>query len=232
MAAPSSGVRGVRRRPRRPTVRQLFAGLQATIEQLHDVRLPMQVDAYLVDTALRQQLPGALAAVPEQLFVRLAPDDSVELALYVAPQVVQRLRQDDPQRRLHGGNLEAFCVALEGVSHFVYIAWRCEAGWPTRALELELQAEVDKFVASWLLLHRQGQADRQTCQRLLRQLFGSYVLHAEVAPAQRERYHLASRSAAAFCQGLIDAHVGPYCEARLLDRVRWFSRQALACKLV
>jgi len=44
------------------------------------------------------------------------------------------------------GSLDDRMQLVEGVSHFVYIVERVRVGLPATALELELQAEVDKFV--------------------------------------------------------------------------------------
>jgi hypothetical protein len=69
----------------------------------------------------------------EALFVRQGVDGSVELSV--------QLPQLDGQARL-----DALCQIIEGVSHFVYVAERARADRTTTQLELELQAEVDKWV--------------------------------------------------------------------------------------
>lgn len=43
------------------------------------------------------------------------------------------------------GSIDGFCVALEGVSHFVYLTYSSQRR-PVSLIELELQAEVDKFL--------------------------------------------------------------------------------------
>src|ERR1700722_19758017 len=96
---------------------------QKTIQQLHDVELELDVDAYVVDDDVRREIPGAREGLPEQLFVRDNGQDDLEIALHIAPDIMARLDKDDPHTRLHGGNLEDFCIALEGVSHFVFLAW-------------------------------------------------------------------------------------------------------------
>ncbi len=54
-----------------------------------------------------------------------------------------------PPAGLHDGagppSFDALCQIVEGVSHFVYLAWRIGQDLPSTQLELELQAEVDKF---------------------------------------------------------------------------------------
>jgi hypothetical protein len=42
--------------------------------------------------------------------------------------------------------LDTFCQVIEGVSHFVYVVERARTGRAATHLELELQAEVDKWV--------------------------------------------------------------------------------------
>ena len=66
----------------------------------------------------------------ETLLVRHA-DDGLELALVLPSD---------------GDTPDAHVQMLEGVSHFVYVAERARIDLPATALELELQAEVDKFV--------------------------------------------------------------------------------------
>src|SRR5213082_2396274 len=67
----------------------------------------------------------------------------------------ERLPREDPLTRLHAGNVADCWTALEGVSHFLYLAWNAGHDRPVSLLELEMQAEVDKYVASYWLLRRQ-----------------------------------------------------------------------------
>lgn len=184
--------------------RSVLEPLQSFIESLHGVVTDLDVAAYVVDAERWRSLPGAREGLPEQIFVRTDPgDDSVELALYIAADVVDELQRDHPHVRLHRGNLESYCIALEGISHFVLLAWRAQHGWPVRALELEIQAEVDKFVASWLLLMKQGGAPLATAQVLRRRLFCHYSLRDELSPEEASRYHTATGVADRYCAYLL-----------------------------
>lgn len=90
-------------------------------------------------------------------------------------------------------SLDERMQVVEGVSHFVYLAERARIGLPATVLELELQAEVDKFVllafdGVTLVSHRAGSV-RHALYRAVR-----YV-HA--AGSERgERYRLANDLAA------------------------------------
>jgi hypothetical protein len=115
--------------------------------------------------------------------------------------VLERLRESDPLERLHDGNLADFWMALEGVSHFVYLAWNAGLDKPVTRLELELQAEVDKFVLTALLLAtRQGSAP----DALHHGLFRRCRVDASLDEASRARYEDASRFAEAYCTRLLE----------------------------
>ncbi|MEZ4270575.1 MAG: hypothetical protein R3C68_03810 [Myxococcota bacterium] len=70
--------------------------------------------------------------MPEQVFVR-EDQDGLELALYIRADIVTGLEHDSPWERLHSGNLEPYCIALEGVSHFVFLAYRAGLDRPVTA---------------------------------------------------------------------------------------------------
>jgi hypothetical protein len=73
----------------------------------------------------------------ERLLVRDGGDDGVEVALELP---AAALGERAPF------SLDDLCQVVEGVSHFVLIAERARCELPTTHLELELQAEIDKFV--------------------------------------------------------------------------------------
>jgi len=91
----------------------------------------------------------------EQLVVA-TQSDAVGVSLYLDPALLERLRHADPILALHQGNVADYWTALEGVSHFVYFAWNAAHDKPVSLLELEMQAEIDKYVASYALLRRQS----------------------------------------------------------------------------
>lgn len=204
--------------------------LQSTIQSLHDVQVDLDVSAYMVDDVARRDLPGAREELPEQLFVREV-DEALEIALYIAPTIVSALEADDPHTRLHAGNLENFCIALEGVSHFVFLAWRASVGWPVSALEMEIQAEVDKFISAWMLLTGQGVDPAHSASALQRQLFRAYELRDELSPEEVDRYHTASRVAEGFCRGLVRRNGDSLSSQRIMREARTFYRKPLAQKL-
>lgn len=209
----------------------VLGSLQTAIEDLHAVETDLDVGAFVVDEATRSEIPGALDGLPEQLFIR-EDEEGVELALYIDPLILQRLETDHPHLKLHAGNLEAYCIALEGVSHFVFLTWRAQLGRPVTALELEIQAEVDKFVTAWLLIARQGERRlHEIAPTLSRRLFENYDLRESVPSDEVSRYHLASRSARRYCSDLASRFGRDRNERRIRQDVRAFYRRGLSEKL-
>ncbi|MEL6543123.1 MAG: hypothetical protein AAFQ82_00755 [Myxococcota bacterium] len=203
----------------------VLARLQLALETLHDVRVGACVTEFLVDDDVRDVLPGAKRGIPEQLFIH-EDEEALDIALYLDPALVSQVESDPPSQRLHSGNFEPFCVVLEGVSHFVFVAYRTQLERPVSGLELEIQAEVDKFVVSWLLLAEQGVSLGSSAALLRRRLFQQFTLRDEVAVDERERYARANQYADSFCRSLS----GSKSPEDVRTRVRGYFRSGLAEK--
>ena len=98
----------------------------------------------------------------EQLLV-CEEGGEMALALFIHPAVLQNLATHDPGHRLGEHNLGDFLLAVEGVSHFIYAAICARAERPVTQLELELQAEVDKYVTCLLDNGAGGRRVRARC---------------------------------------------------------------------
>ena len=205
-------------------------GIQSLLEELNAVSTELDVCDYIVPPEVKESIPGAIESVPEQLFVA-ETEDCMELALYIEPQILAALQQDRPQARLHNGNLENFCIALEGVSHFVKVVWIAQSGREVTALELEIQAEVDKFIGAWGLLEEQGMPRRRAARALKKLLFERYDVRDEVPPAEAERYHIASKVARRFCEQLEQRYPSDLSHNRVLRDARNFYRSGLQSML-
>src|SRR6185437_1441564 len=81
-----------------------------------------------------------------------------------------------------------------------YLDWHCAHDRAVCLLELELQAEIDKYVASWWVLHEQYPAHHPTELHPL--LFERTRIDAALAGERRELYRQANQYAARFCRRL------------------------------
>ena len=169
--------------------------LQDLIGGIYDVSLAHDVYDFLCTD--RGALPEPHAARDEQLIVATGSED-IGVSLYVDAAVLERLSVADPMRRLDAANVADWCTALEGVSHFVYLAWNAGHDKDVSLLELELQAEIDKYVASCWLLRRQF-PDRYPSE-LMHVLFERARIDPALAGERAHLYRAASRYAERFCR--------------------------------
>lgn len=212
-----------------PTLRPL----QDRLEQIYGIDTRHDVDDFLItDRRLAQHLEGRGCArdADEMLLVR-ERDDGLGVSLFLDADLVGRLGADDPEHSLHDGNLADFCTALEGVSHFVHLVWRARQSRPTSHLELELQAEVDKFVSSINLLVQQGleAAPPALHHRLFRQVRFDDSLNED----ERHRYEAANHYAAKYCHHLEYRFLRPFGSGpkAMSDELRDFYRLPLREKI-
>ena len=129
-----------------------------------------------------------------------ADSDAVGVCLYLDPALLDRLQHANPLVRLNDTNVADYWTALEGVSHFLYFAWNTGHDRGVTLLELELQAEIDKYVASYLLLKRQY--PERFPAELLRLLFERTRIDPDLANGREALYRTASRHAEKFCRRL------------------------------
>jgi len=176
--------------------------VQHLLETIYDAPSGHDVRDYLVTQ--RQQLPpDRHAQSPAEELVLVERRRESYLALYIDEALLARLQQRDPLRALDSSNIADFWTALEGVSHFSYLMWNAGHARGVSQLDLELQAEVDKYIVAFWLLRAQypGHAPRE----LHPLLFERTQLHPDLPPAHQALYTAASRYAARFCGALQSA---------------------------
>lgn len=179
-------------------IHQLLARFQAHLESIHAIRVEGRVQDFLLSQELFAQVRGP-SPVPEELLLH-EDEEGLSIGLYIAPEVLEALSQKQPPlRMLLGELLPHYCVATEGVSHWLYVNHRAERG-PVSQLELEVQAEVDKFASCVLGL---WQLDLLRLVRRLRErLYDGVRYFAHLGEAERERYATANRLARSYAASL------------------------------
>jgi hypothetical protein len=173
---------------------QLTETYQAPVA--HDVR-----DYLITDPVLASLLGGenVLTSSGESLLVS-EDEDGLALSLYLEQEILHRLESLDPAQRLREEQLNDLCKVIEGVSHFNYVVWRAQKDQSMTLLELELQAEIDKYVSTMQMALEQR--DHDMLHELHGHLFDNYRLRDDLDQDQVERYRAASEFAARFCRRL------------------------------
>lgn len=211
----------------------LLRQLQESLGRIYDIPLEHDVCDFLVTDrkVLASENLAAIKPGPEEELLVRQDGDEVRVSLYVDWRVLERLSCQDPLEALHVGNLADFWTALEGVSHFQYLAWNAGFDRPVSIHELEMQAEVDKYAATLFLLGAQ-QAGRFP-QGLHHWLFDRSSIDRSLTRQKREMYASANRYAARFCRALESRFLRGgrvRCEA-LVRELRHFYRLTHAPKI-
>jgi hypothetical protein len=123
--------------------RELLVELQRRLEALYAV----EPQAPVTDFVIPHEEAGAYPGGGSRTLVK-EDGDSVSVGVVFDEATARSLSERDPRVRLDGGNLGPLATATEEVSHFVYLMFCAAAERSVTQLELELQAEVDKYLTA------------------------------------------------------------------------------------
>ncbi|MGH7293652.1 MAG: hypothetical protein ACRELB_01905 [Polyangiaceae bacterium] len=164
--------------------RALAATVQEALERLYRLDRVADVGDFV---------NGADEGEREALLVREAHDGAIEVSLLLPP-----LEAD--------AGLDSLCQIIEGVSHFVYVVERARVGREATQLELELQAEVDKWVV--LAASMRERFDEGRSAALRARLYEHVVYDHGAATETGERYRVANDVAHRFVRRLERRYLG------------------------
>jgi hypothetical protein len=203
---------------------RVLGRLQAELESIYRVDSPLQVSDFAIDRARWTEL--ARTGTSEELLVREQNGD-LEIAVYVDDDVLREV--DAGAAAWTQSKLSAHCLAIEGVSHFLYLTQRAQQPRPVSQLELELQAEIDKFAIILLALWEVGRREAVTVLRA--RLFQHISFKPNLGPEEAERYRMANFLAHLYCRFLDARYVARNSIEGFLADLRRMYRLGAAEKL-
>ena len=184
--------------------REIACRVQASIEGFYGIERVADVGPFVARAEEGER---------EKLLVRNADDGAIELMLHL-PELTR--------------DLDGVCQIIEGVSHFVYVATRASQDRATTALELEIQAEVDKWV---VLAGDVEMLDVEKSAALRERLYERVVfVHIEDSELG-QRYRVANRAALRFLRRMERTHVAERRFADLRRELNEFFRSGQEEKL-
>lgn len=183
--------------------------VQRGLENLYRLDRSADVDAFITHACEDER---------EALLVR-ETDDGLELRLRV-PRLDREL--------VTATNLDPVCQIIEGVSHFVYLADRASRDRAMTQLELELQAEVDKYVVLAASIEK---FDADKSRKLRARLYEAVVFVHAPNTIEGERYRLANDHARRFTGRLETEFIARSRYAELRTELRRFFQMSQGDKL-
>jgi hypothetical protein len=169
--------------------RALATRVQSALERVYRLDRVADVGDYVL---------GAREGEREALLVHQADDGALEMSV--------RLPLLEAEARL-----DTMCQIIEGVSHFVYVVERARVGREATQLELEVQAEVDKWV---VLAASMRDVDADGSATLRARLYERVAFAHDADSELGERYRVANGVANRFVRRLEREYLGA---ARFVD---------------
>jgi len=213
-----------------------LADIQAALCRLYDLRVSCDVRDFVCDAEAVRQTTGAAEGERGEVLVVVEDADGLTVGLYVDPRALSHLEGIDGEDVwLDDGRSWALCLATEGVSHFLYLVFRADNDTSVSQLELELQAEVDKYASA--VLGEQGlegngvMAVRARSRAVRERLFMGARFIDSPESIEGERYRVAHRLAARYAESLERRHLERGDLPAFLRELRRFYRRGLREKL-
>ena len=191
--------------------------IQRLLSELYDLSPSADVEHFVCGKELVRATVGDSAEHRGEVLLVMEDEAGIHVGLYLDPEVLAALEADPDYQPDRVEPFRALCLATEGVSHFLYLGFRADNDEQVSQLELELQAEVDKYVLAAWLLREQGAG--RFPRELHRALFERARVDPVAAGARAGLYRTASRYAARFCRRVA---------GRLENTARSASRELLA----
>jgi hypothetical protein len=199
--------------------------VQRGLETVYRVQTQLDIDAFVLGEDQRDQALGPEQRRPREQLLVSQSGEELSLGLFLDGEALANLRRHDPAGGLSEQNFWDFCLAVEGVSHFIYVALCAARDRSVTALELELQAEVDKFVSCTVV-----QGERDTAG-LRERLYERVSLDEALDADERARYRLANDQARRYSLSLERRYLSRGRVQEMLGELRRFYRLELQEKL-
>ena len=169
------------------------------MESQYDLDIPYQIEQFVCsDKAVAERLAGSRgesdtqrAAIGDELVFIQQDNNTLEFTVYVDEALLSSV--DDNAEC----ELDNLCTVVEGASHALCLLWHAHHDRQIRPIDLELQAEIDKF-----MILVDNQRSRVGRRDLHRRLFANSRYVDEPGTELFERYQTATKMASRYCQWL------------------------------
>lgn len=203
----------------------MLAKVQRGLERLYRLTPKPEVGQFVIGE--RERTEAGVARSPREQLLLQEDDDGLAIGLYLDPQMLGGLADRGAGQLVRGQGFGDFMMLVEGVSHFVYVAFKAEENHQLSALELELQAEVDKYVTCLLSTEQSASVSAALRSRL----FKDVIYDEDLDSHEQERYRVANNNALRYSESLERRFVARQSVSDMLVELRRFYRMSLSNKL-
>ncbi|MBF0493169.1 MAG: hypothetical protein HQM15_10370 [Deltaproteobacteria bacterium] len=171
--------------------------IQNVLQNLYQLECEHSVENFLLDEEASQNYREKnpwIRQSDEVLYVQ-QEEENLDIGIFLNPKLLQQFSELNlEQTQAH--QISALAPLMEGVSHFVYLLYKSGHEQQVTQLELELQAEIDKFILGNIVWKE------KSSEWLMQQLFEGTKWNQELSEKEKERYRQAHRFASKYCSKL------------------------------
>lgn len=180
---------------------QSLTALQSSLQRVYQLDLPLDVAHFVTTDEIRLAIgtDAARSSAEETVYVSQDGED-LYISVFLDAALLQRV-ESACQSNSAAIGLHDICLVVEGVSHFMLLTTRALQSRQATAFEMELQAEIDKFLVLTNLVS-DGGGDGCMETETHRRLFSAVTLRPDMSAPLAQRYVDASRFASRYCQRL------------------------------
>ena len=131
----------------------MLSRIQKIIEKIYKVETFLNIENYLINDPLsnnsNNQKSCRIKSPSSKGYLFLCQnDDELKIAVYLGRETLSNLKNIHLQKDFCKINLSDFFLATEEISHFIYAVWNAIHKRQITIFEMELQAEVDKYITA------------------------------------------------------------------------------------
>ena len=205
----------------------LLKKIQQQFEAIYQLPQDLSIEDFLINQETLEKLKEQPYNLPNTqnrkgLMLLFPKENELRLAIYLHDQVINNLHKFNPFLELNEKNIHAFCIMAEEVSHFLYTTWKARHSIQITRLELELQAEVDKFIiCTFYCFNQESRVKHLPLKELL---FESFSLEKDLPLESKNRYFTASKLALHYCHFLENHFIRKTLLSQMMEEIRGFYR--------
>jgi len=151
--------------------------LQKKIEEIYRLNRCPEVNQYLLSPKEFKKF-SKTSDNPQVIYVDEGNDAT--LGVYFGKRIFKRIKN-----KVKIFTLQDFCVMTEEISHFIYLVWSKSNGKKITLLDLEIQAEVDKYLLATSFFSSKND--------VFSNIFGRFMLRKNLGKEEQSRYIEATR---------------------------------------
>lgn len=205
----------------------LLNKIQQQFETIYQLPQDLSIEDFLINQETLENLKEQQYNLPNThnhkgLMLLFPEGDELRLAIYLHDHIMNNLHTHNPFLGLNEKNIHAFCTMAEEVSHFLYTTWKARHSIQITRLELELQAEIDKFIiCTFYCLKHETHVNSLSIKELL---FETFSLEKDLPPELKNRYSTANKLALHYCHFLENHFIKKTHLSQMMEEIRRFYR--------